>query len=202
MPNGLRTFIDNGALTSTVMGINRAANPQVNATILDNGGSLQDYSEALDRDCLVQIRQRSGRTPTASFSNAGILSEHYRFTTPDRIFQIQGNDKGVPAYNVGGNEEDLAIHFGGKRIKMKFDEDLPARSLYFLYEPGYRMHTLLEDDWFKGEDGILRIAPADGGGTFKNVWLGEMQGCFNVSHKNLNAQGAILNIRDRDSARD
>lgn len=201
-PNGLRTFIDDGTLTATVMNITRATNPQVNATIIDGGGALQDYNEALPRTLLTRIKQRSGVVPTHAWSNEGIRGEHYRFTTPDRMFTIVGTDKSVPAYNIGANEDELAIHFGGRRIPMLCDEDMPARSLYFSYGPGWRSHTLIDDDWVKGTKGILHWAPAAGGETYSNNQIGEMQGCKNVSHTRLNGQGALLNVRDRDSAGD
>lgn len=201
-PNGMLTFIDNGTLTDTVMGLSRADNPELNATIMDNGGALQDYSEALSRTLLSQIAQVSGRTPSSAWSNAGLINEHYRFTTPDRMFTISAGDGGVPKYNIGANESDLAIHFRGKRIPWKFDEDMPARMLAFNYDQGYRMHTMRKDDWLKGENGILRLAPADGGGTFKYAYIGAMIGSYNVSQKFLNAQGALTFVRDRDSAGD
>jgi hypothetical protein len=183
------------------MNINRAANPQVNATIIDPG-VLQDYTESGVRDLLVQIKQKSGMVPTEFWSNAGVIAEHFAFTQPDRQFVIQGTAKDVPSYNIGGNEEDIAFHHGGRRIPYKCDMDLPARGLYASYGPGWRSHTLIEDDWLKGPKGILHQAPAVAGGTYSNNNIGEMQGCSNVSHKNLNAQGAWLNIRDRVSARD
>lgn len=201
-PNGMLTFIDNGTLTDTVMGLSRADNPELNAVIMDNGGALQDYSEVLNNDILSQIGQVSGRTPTSGWCNAGIIAEHYRSTTPDRMYIVNASDGGVPKYNTGQNESELAIHFRGKRIPIKFDEDLQARSLFFCYDPGYRMHTMTKDDWMKGTKGILQTAPADGGGTYKYQYVGAMRGTYNVSQKFLNAQGALTFLRDRVSARD
>ena len=204
-PNGMRNIIDDGALTDDIFNIVRADHPEVNATILSNGGQLQDYSEELVRDLLVQITQKTDMQPTVFWCNEGIRSEHYRSTTPDRVFQVVGKGD-TPGYNIGANEEDLAMHYGGKKIPFKVDRSMVARSLYALYQPGWRKHTLLNDDWMKGGgaagNSILHYAPAAGGGTYSNTFVGSLQGNGNCSHKHLNAQGAITNIKDRHSARD
>ncbi len=204
-PNGMRNIVDNGALTDSIFNIDRDDFPQVNATMLDNGGALQDYDEALVRDLLVQITQKTDLVPTEFWSNEGIRSEHYRHTTPDRIFQVVGKGE-VPGYNIGANQDELAFHWAGQKIPFKCDRNIPARSLYALYKPGWRKHTLIPDDWLKqgGAQGhvMLDYAPAAGGVTKSNNMIGSLQGNGNCSHKHLNAQGALLNVRDRGSARD
>lgn len=205
-PNGLQNIIDDGRNTDSIFNVDRADFPAVNATILDNAGALQDYEESLVRDLLVQITQKTDIVPTEFWSNEGIRSEHYRHTTPDRVFQ-QTAPGGVPGYNIGANQEELAFHWSGKRIPFKCDRNLPARGLWASYQPGWRKHELIKDDWLKGGGGaggnaILHWKPADGGGTLTNAMIGSLQGNGNCSHKNLNAQGALLNVRDRGSARD
>lgn len=201
-PNGMRAFIDDGQLTDDVVGIVRADHPEVNAKILDNNGQLQDYDEMLLRDLYVQITQDTDIVPDVLWSNEGMRSEHFRFTSADRMFVQTG--QGVPAYQTGMKEEDIAFHYGGQRIPFKVDRSMPARSLYALYMAGWRKHTLMKDDWLKrgGPNPILDYAPAAGGQTYSNRLVGSLQGNCNLSHKQLNAQGALLNVKDRHSARD
>lgn len=203
-PNGMRNTVDDGSLTSSYCSVSRATYPQINATILANSGALQDYTEALLRSLMIQIRQRSGMVPDVVWSNEGMQQAHFVATLPDRMFMQTGAD--VPKRTTGMNAEDLAIMYGGKRIPWKTDLNMVTRSIYALCKPGWRKHTLREDDWLKqgGAEGhvMLTFAPAAGGKTNSNNMIGSLQGNVNSSHKYLHAQGALLNVRDKESARD
>lgn len=201
-PNGLRSIIDDGRLTSTLFNLSRTDNPEINAVILDGAGGLQDLSEDLLRRGFVQVTNRSRRFPTSLWCNEGIRSEWYLLLSPDRVFTIVGSSPDVPAYTSGMDEDKISFHFRGKRVPFMHDDNLPARELYGCCDEGWRKFTLMPDDWIKEGGQMLHLAPAAGGTTFSNRLIGSFQGNWNVGHKYPNAQVAWTNLRDRHQAGD
>lgn len=200
MPNGLRSIVDDGDFATTIFGVSRASpNTFLNAFVMDNGGSLQDYSEELVRRLLDQITFSQDKIPTQLRSNMGIVNEHYRVTTPDRVFNQNGAQ--LPTYNSGGNHEQLSFTYGTVKITWKHDRNLPARELYALYMPGFKKHTLRKADWVKGKNGsVLQLKPS--GETYAYSFLAAQMMDMTISCRCLNSNGKLSWIRDRSAAGD
>lgn len=204
MPNGLFNIVDDGDYATTIFGLPRAAagNRKTNAHTFKNGGATQDYSEDLVRAAITQIKTMGGKIPTVLRCNHGIVAEHYRSTTPDRVYVI-GRDGSVPDYKTGANEKNLTFQYGEQVIPFKVDNDFPARTLMALYMPGFRKHTLRKMDWVKGPNGqILQLAPATAGGTYRYTHIASMMVDETISTRDLYANGRIDNIRDREMGGD
>jgi hypothetical protein len=203
-PNGLRAIIDDGTFASTIFNQSRVApNLFLNGNIMDTNPTLQDYTEELVRDLIDQIAYNQDMIPTELKCNYGITGEHYRLTTPDRIYMISGGSKDVPNYPIGANQEEIGFTYGNTKIPFKPDRDMPARELYALYRPGFRKHTLRKADWYRpGGGSPFMPMPADAGGNWTYTVGASMMVDLTISHRRLNAQGALKSIRDRGAARD
>ncbi len=201
MPNGLRNIVDDGDFASSIFTVSRTApNDFLNAKVMDGSGGLQDYSDHFVAELLDQITWEQEMVPTQLRCNTGILGEHRRSTTPDRVY-VQTNGK-VPDYNTGVNHEKLAFTYGTHKIPFAEDKNLPARELYALYMPAWRKHVLRKADWERKGGSILHQKPASGGETYAHAYLANMMMDMNISCRKLNAQGKLSNIRDRSAARD
>lgn len=203
-PIGLRAIIDDGTFATTIFGQSRSSpNQFLSGIIMDTAPALQDYSEELVRDLVDQIAYNQDMIPTEFKCNYGITGEHYRLTTPDRIYMLSGGSKEVPGYQIGANQEEISFTYGNTKIPFKPDRDMPARELYALYKPGFRKHTLRKADWYRpGGGSPFMPMPADAGGNWTYTVGASMLVDLTVSHRKLNAQGALKSIRDRGSARD
>ncbi len=202
IPNGLRNIVDNGDFASTIFGVSRAgANEFLNATVMDGSGGLQDYSEELVRDLLNQVTTIQDLIPSELRCNVGIVDEHLRVTTPDRVYNVNGSK--VPSYATGANHEALMFAYGEQNIKFRVDRNLPARELYAIHRPSLRKHTLRKADWFRGKGmPAFMPKPANAGGTWSYAFIASMMLDMNISSKKLNCNGKLKNIRDRSAARD
>lgn len=202
MPNGLRNIVDRGDFAATIFGQSRTApNTFLNSIVLDNNGGLQDYSEELVRDLLDQVTAEQDLVPTQLRVNTGLAGEHLRVTVPDRIYTVSGGE--APKYPTGANQEKLSFTYGDQNIPFRIDRNLPARELYALHRPSWRKHTLRKADWVRAKGGpILNLQPANAGGTYAYAYIGAMLLDMNTSCRRLNAQGKLMNVRDRGSARD
>lgn len=204
MPNGVRNIVDDGDFRSSIFGVSAAApNTFLNATVLDNGNTLQDYSEELVRDLFDQVTFKQEMVPNCIRTNSGLASEHYRLTTSDRVYNVDAGGK-LPDYNFGANHENLAFQYGSVKVPWKIDRDLPSRELYALYLPAWRRHTLRKADWFGAEGGAAKFdkKPANAGGTWSYALIGSMLMNMTISCRRLNANGKLGWVRDRGSARD
>lgn len=203
IPNGMRNIIDRGDFASTIFGLSRVApNTFLNSIVLDNNGSIQDFSEELVRDLLDQITQEQDMVPTQLRCNTGIIGEYLRVTVPDRIYTV-GPKESTPSYQMGANQEKLAFTYGDLNIPFRPDRNLPARELYAMHRPSWRKHTLRKADWVRAKGGpIFNLQPANAGGTLSYAYIGSQLMDMNISCRRLNAQGKLMNVRDRGSARD
>lgn len=201
-PNGLRSIVDDGDYATSIFGVSRSApNTYLNAYEMSGSGGLQDYSEELVSELLDQVTMRQDKIPTQLRCNKGIVREHQRVVTADRVYTVTG--KANPAYTSGINDETLNFQYGEKLIPFRVDKYLPARELYALYMPGFRKHTLRKAGWLRQKDGaIFMPKPAAAGGTYTTSWIANMMIDINITHRCLNANGKLSRVRDRSLARD
>jgi hypothetical protein len=202
LPNGIRNIVDDGDFATTIFGVSRTApSTYLNAYVNDGSGGLQDYSEELVAELLDQVTMRQDKIPTQLRCNKGIVREHQRVVVPDRVYTVTG--KANPAYTAGANDEAFNFQYGEKLIPFRVDKYMPARELYALYMPGFRKHTLRKPGWLRREGGQIFIPkPAAGGGTYTTSWIANMMIDINITHRCLNSNGKLSNIRDRSLARD
>lgn len=200
-PNGFRNIIDDGDFATSIFNVPRAApNTYLNGLVMDGTGTLQDYSDELLRDLIYQITMKQKYIPTELVCNYGMTDEYLRIAVRDRVFMQTGD---IPKYETGGNVETLSFTFGNTKIPFKPDGDAPAREIYAVYKPGWRKHTLRKADWYRpGGGSPFMPMPADAGGTWTYTIGASMMMDMTFSHRNLNAQGALKNVRDRMTARD
>lgn len=203
IPNGLRNIVDTADYrpTGLIFGVAPTGNNTfLNSVVVENTGAPVDYSEEMVRDAFDLVTFNQDSIPTLLLSNTGILGEHYRLTTKDRLF-LQTDS--VPSYNLGANHDKLSFTYGGVKIPMKYERDMPARELYGVHMPSLRKHTLRKADWFRGDNGdILQLIPAAGGGTWSYGFTAAMMMEMNLSARKLNCHFVIRNIKDRGAARD
>ena len=200
--NGIRGIVDNGTLTTTIFGLTRADYPGLNAQIVSPSTSgSQSYSEALVRQCVNRVRRKNGMEPSHVLMNQGMVSEHCNFLTPSRMYTVTG--KGVPAYQIGQNEDDLGVMQNGKKIPFIVDTDYPAAEMAFLTLNLFRRHTLKQAEWVGdyGEGGgspkLLR-APGTGQ-NFNTSVVGALQGFINVASLMPGANCRATSVADAEN---
>lgn len=191
--NGLRNIVDDGDIAPTIFTLARATYPFLNAFGDDGSGSLEDVTEQRIDMHLNRICTNQDSTPTQLRSNVGLSTGYRNLLVKDRVFMVNGS--GVPKYDSGGNNEALSYVYAGKKLDWKVDFNLPARTLYALYWPGFRRHVLSKADWFRWKDGsIFHIKPATT--TLSYVFTGSMYMSMNISCRKLNANGVRNNFND------
>jgi hypothetical protein len=202
LPNGCRNIVDDGDYATSIFGISRAApNTYLNGIVLDNNQGIQDYSEVLISNGLAQARLRGGVVPTILRCNEGIIQEHQRVTTPDRVYVVMNGEN--PKYPTGINHERLAFQYGDTKIPFEVDTYLPPRELYGLHMPSWNRITLKKLDWEKANGQIMwHQKPAAGGETYAHALIANMTMKMNIFCRKLNANVKWSYIRDRGSARD
>jgi hypothetical protein len=202
--NGLRNIVDDSTLSSTLFGITRSTNPEVNATVLTAGGGLQSYSEKLVRKGINRIKFQVGLEPNEMWCNNGIISEHLNHLTGSRVYQVMV-DQGVPKYQIGQTEQSLGFQNNGKFIPFKVDNDLPARELYIVTKDLFRKHMTRRPNWVGdnvGPDGsatpYLFQAPSTSGGNYALAKVAGMLAIFNITHRQPRANTKISEIADEE----
>lgn len=207
-PNGLRGIVDDGDLAATLFGITRSTDPQVNATELNAGGGLQDYTEKLVRKGINRIFFQTGLEPDCVIMNQGILSEHLNHTVGDRMYTVAPGEN-VPKYRIGQNLQEIGFQHNGRFIPFKIESDLPARELFILTKNLFRRHVLRKSNWTGdniGPDGsptaVLMQAPASTGQTYSFQKVAAMFWAGNIAHLQPKANTVINEISDEELAGD
>lgn len=179
---GLQHIVDDGDLTSTIFGLTRSTDPDVNALVFDPGSGLTLWSEnALDQ-MFVAVAMEADYEIDALWCNEGIPVAHRQALSGSRILMGPGGD-GVPGYNMGHNTEQMSYNFNGRRIPFKVDRDLPARTVFGVTTGLFRKYSPKELDWTG--DGI---SPATGAAA--PVWL-QLPGTATSSY--ASKKGAFAN---------
>ncbi len=205
-PNGLRGLADNGALTATIMGITRASDPDVNATVLTAGGGRQSYSEKFVRKLLNRIFYATGLEADEIWMNHGVRAEHLNHLTPNRVYQQTGNE--VPSYRIG-NKMELGIEHNGKFVPYRVEGDFPANEMVAVTKSLFRRHILRKANWIGdgvGPDGspaaVLMQAPASSGQSYSLQKVAGMLWAGNIAHLQPKALASGREIFDEELAGD
>jgi hypothetical protein len=191
-PNGLRNIVDDGDLAASIDGQARATYPFLSA-IEVSPVALEDITEEKIDQILSLINLGQDFAATQLRSNIGLAQAYRNILVKDRTFMVTG--KGVPGYDSGGDNESLAYISNGKKMDWKVDMNLPARTLYALYWPGFRKHTLVKADWARFGSGDIFL-PKPSTTTYSHLMTGNMYMSMNISHRKYNAQGIRENFKD------
>lgn len=192
-PNGLRNIVDDGDLAPTIFNQSRATYPYLSAVQINGAGGLEQVTEQRIDDFLNQISMGQDFRPTQLRSNVGIATSYRNLLTKDRVYAVTG--AGIPKYDSGADNESLTYTYAGKKLDWKVDYNLPARTLYALWWPGFRKHTLHKADWFRYKDGAIFL-PAPATTTYSYSFIGSMYTSMNISNRKLNANGLRQNFSD------
>lgn len=207
-PNGLRGISDNGSLSSTLFGITRASNPDVNATVLNAGGGLQSYSEKLVRKGLNRIFFQTNLEADEIWCNQGIIGEHLNHLTGSRVYTVAPGEN-VPKYRIGHDEQALGFQHNGKFIPFKVDADFPAREFVAVTKSLFRRHILRKAGWIGdgvGPEGsasaVLMQAPASSGQSYSLQKVAGQLWAGNLAHLQPKAITAFREVLDEELAGD
>lgn len=200
---GLRAIVDDGTDSeTTIFGITRSGNPQVNATLLSGSGGYQSYSEALVRNGCIAAKMRVGVAPDAMWCNDGIFSAHVASLTGNRLFTVSVGE-GVPNYKAGANVANSGIEYDGKMLGWNIDNDLPAEELYLIHTPYFRRHVLKPPNWWGdgvGPEGTptpqFLQSPASTGQGYASAKIAGQNTFFNMANRQPASCVRITNIAD------
>lgn len=117
---GLQAICDDGDLTSTLFGLTRSTNPDINALDFDPGSGQQPWSEDLIDQMFIQLTQIADVEPDALWCNDGMPVAHRRALAGSRILMGPNGD-GVPAYQFGHNTDQMFYQYNGRKV--------PSRSI-------------------------------------------------------------------------
>lgn len=159
---GLQAICDDGDLTSTLFGLTRSTNPDINALDFPAGSGLQPWSEDLVDQAFIQLTQIADVEPDAIWCNDGIPVAHRRALSGSRI--LMGPNGEVPQYGFGHNTDQMFYQYNGRKVPFKIDRDLPARTAWLVTGGYFRKYSPKELDWTG--DGI---SPSSGSAS--PIWL-------------------------------
>lgn len=209
-PNGVRNIADDGTLSSAIYGITRSVNPQVNATVLSNGGVLRSYSETLMRTAVQRSwfqGAEGGYAPDAILCNRGIVGEYLKNTIPDRRYNVMASSTETPKYRTGYDESQVGYQWNGKFLPFLIEGDYPDREFVVLNKSGFRRHITRELTWIgdgtgDGTQDAAYLLQAPSSTTYSFNKLAGCQWLGNQSHRQDKFLTRVVDIADSEMAGD
>jgi len=195
-PNGLRSIVDDDDLAASIDGALRADYPYLNAIGIGTAGAgADDFTEESIDELLDVITWSQDKCPTELRLNNGLFRAWKKITRNDRMMMLPG--KGAVSADGGTKGEAPAFYYGDHKIPFRVDRNLPGRTLYALYKPGFRRNILRKPDWFSEKGGPMwDKVPGDNGVGYKYAFVGSMLMDINVSCRKYNANGIRRGYKD------
>ena len=204
---GARGVADNAPLQASIYGLARSSEPRLNGQVFTAGNGTETYSEKLLREMCHRLYHEVGVEDESMqfWMNTGVLSEHYNYTTPDRVFN-QGVSGPVPTYDVG-EQDKPGFHYRGKKIPFMVDGDIPAREIMLLTVGMFRRHILRRASWVGDDTGVggssapvlLQVPGTD---NYKSAKVAMQSWMGNIVHLFPAATARRTGIADQELAGD
>lgn len=170
VPNGLMGLVDDGEFLDLIHGQSRSTNPELNSTVLRNGGTLRVLTEDLIIGAGFGLRQDVGGAVDMLVMNTGQWHKYWKDAKPQR-FQIvnQGGSKGL-AFRAGfDTEESFKFYLDGRAIDLCVSEDVAPRHVYGVDLSQMRRVVLKKLGWREWGAGNIFVQGADSNGLKTTV---------------------------------
>lgn len=177
-PSGFSLIIDD---TLTLHGLNPTTQRKWASTNLNNGGTLRPLSEGLMIQVCDTIRTKSGKRPTAIFTDLGVRRAYFNLLTQQRRYtdtkQYAGGFQGLP-FNYG------------TEIPVVEDVDCPPNRMLFPCEDELKIYRTKPWHWADDDGTILKwVRDFD-------AWEALMKQYWEIGTEQRNAHGKLLDITE------
>lgn len=169
IPNGLMGLIDDGEFLDLIHAQSRTTYPELNSTVLRNGGTLRVLTEDLIIDAGFGLRQDVGGAVDLLVMNTGQWKKYWKDAKPQRFQIVNQGGKGL-AFKAGfDTEESFKFYFDGRAIDLCVSEDVAPRHVYGVDLSQMRRVVLKKLGWRDQGGGNIFVQGADSGGLKTTV---------------------------------